>query len=175
MFLINPNRNIARIFEYYPNIEKYNNNNKSYKGWVQLNGCFEGLDIEQVIDDGEKKYPFYWKNFFKRDFYAKNTLHIEKMFQIAQRYGVDVVVITPPVFESFSRYINIPKYNLMQNTINQLNEKYHFEYINLFTDERFEMCDFFNHNHVNKEGARKLSEIVNNEIIKKQHITNYGK
>ncbi len=164
VFLIEPNRTMTRMFQYYSDIEKWKEDNYSSKGWFNMNGNFDGMTPDQVMRDGEEKYKYHWRRTFENNYLPKNYEIIEKIIALCQQKKVQVILVTPPVYKSFSDNIWIEKYNEMQEIVRKLQKDHGVAYYNFFYDERFDFGDFYNHNHMNGNGAKKLSLILN-EIL----------
>lgn len=169
-FLIHPDRNFARLYDYYflngADVTKKNDT----KGWELMDGNFNGRNYEEVMVSGGKKYRDYWKNFFKEEHMDLNIKYLNSIFSLCKENQLKLIVVTPPVFESYSKYIRQDKYELMQRVIKDFKTKYQFEYYNYFYDDHFELEDFYNHNHLNGIGSTKYSLLIN-EILTNHSAT----
>ena len=163
-FLIQPDRNITRLYNYYINQRAQSENRVDTKGWELMDGNFNGNSYEEVMYSGEKKYRNYWKDFFKEENKKLNMNYLKEIFSLCRQKGIKVIVVTPPVFKSYSNFIRQDKYQIMQSVIQDFKTKYQFEYYNFFYDDRFKMADYYNHNHLNGPGSTKYSLILN-EVV----------
>jgi len=100
----------------------------------------------------------------------KNINYLEQMIKLAKSRGIEPIIITTPVYSTLSGNINMDKYNLMQNTVKNLAEKYNIQYLNYFFDKRFSASDFSNNDHLNAPGAEKFTKILD-EDLKNQSAT----
>jgi hypothetical protein len=137
-----------------------------------MNGNFNGMTYDQVMREGELKYKYHWKKTFEVNYLPKNYEIIKKIIALCKEKNVEVILITPPVYKSFSDNIWAAKYTEMQETILKIQQEYGVKYYNFFYDERFVFEDFYNHNHMNGQGAKKLSLIINDILIEKLDYEN---
>ena len=72
-----------------------------------------------------------------------------------------------PVFNTYYKHIDTKNYNMMINTISSLMVKYSAGYYCYFYDNRFDINDFNDNDHLNEKGAIKFSLIIKEEIIDK--------
>jgi len=160
-FLIQPDRNFERLYDYYFLKGVAMTENNDTKGWELMDGNFDGRNYEEVLESGEKKYRNYWKDFYKEENMDLNIKYLTNIFSICKENQLKLIVVTPPVFESYSKYISHNKYELMQRVIKDFKNKYQFEYYNYFYDDSFKLEDFYNHNHLNSSGSTKYSLLLN--------------
>jgi hypothetical protein len=98
---------------------------------------------------------------------AANVAALERTCDVLKQRNVSVVFITVPTHHTYYDHINPKSYQRMQDTINEITEKYGVPYFNYLRDERFTTDDFFNSDHLNRRGAEKFSRILNADVVKK--------
>lgn len=89
-----------------------------------------------------------------------NINHIIDIILNCQRKGIKVILITPPVHKSCFKFLDNKQLALTKTTCEKLSQKYHIQYYYLMEDPRFEDSDFWDSDHLNQYGARKLSGII---------------
>jgi hypothetical protein len=99
--------------------------------------------------------------------FAQNAANLENLVSIVTKQNVACVIITSPVYKTFSKYVDKSKFARGVATIKDICERYHCEYINYFDDDRFTIEDFADNDHFNYIGAIKYSKIINHEIVEK--------
>jgi len=89
---------------------------------------------------------------------------LEDFVMQLKKKNIKIIFITTPVYNTYSKFCN-PKI-IKQNSafINQLCSKYQTKYFNYFTDSSFIKADFFDNNHLNYLGAKKLSIKINEDL-----------
>jgi hypothetical protein len=92
---------------------------------------------------------------------------LEDFVQQLKRNNINIIFITTPVFKTYSKFCN-PKI-IEQNVefIHHLSSTYQCKYLNYFTDSSFIKDDFFDNDHLNNSGAKKLSIKLNEELNNK--------
>ena len=91
---------------------------------------------------------------------------VEDFVAVLKQKNINVIIITTPVYSTYSKFCN-PKIIEQNSTfINQLCSKYQIPYFNYFTNSSFVKEDFFDNDHLNNSGAKKLSKKINEELNK---------
>lgn len=96
-----------------------------------------------------------------------NVESLERACALLKQRGVSVVFITIPTHRTYYLQINGASYQKMQETIRQITERHQVPYFNYMHDERFTDDDFINSDHLNERGARKFSQILNEDVVKR--------
>jgi hypothetical protein len=96
-----------------------------------------------------------------------NLAALERAISLLKRKDVATVFITIPTHRTYFTQINMVSYQRMQATIKQTSDKYQIQYFNYLYDERFGDGDFVDSDHLNKKGAEKFTQIINEDIVKK--------
>lgn len=93
-----------------------------------------------------------------RDHLEENCGFLEKLITESKQMGVEVVLFTPPVYPSYAKNMNQAQYQIMQERIRGLCAAHvNAKYYNFLTDEHFVAADFYDSDHLNAEGADKLT------------------
>ena len=90
---------------------------------------------------------------------AKGNQHIiETIIEDYLQKNVNVFILTTPCHSHYRENIDINQYTIMQNTINDILNKYSdVKYLDFWEDQEFIDEDYDNNNHLSIRGAEKLS------------------
>lgn len=160
-----------RLINYY----KYGNKCISYdvEDGVNLldtlNRGFLPYDVSKSLEFTEDKYKYKTNLFSKK----VNTLNeksevladLESFIKILISYNVEPILITPPTFIEYNRYLDSSILNQNNKDIMQLCNTYDLMYLNYMNNTLFEKDDFKNGDHLNRIGALKFGKILNDTIM----------
>ena len=82
--------------------------------------------------------------------------------QLAKSRGQTLNVIIPPVTEAFRN--QMPQASGYFDELYRLADSMSFSVLNLFSDVRFNDADFFDVDHLNLSGAKKITSIMRDEV-----------
>ena len=125
-------------------------------GYIKSIDSTEIIDLAHIIarkhDDGTMDI-------------SKNLERIKHIIRICESRNIHVLLVNLPVTNQYLNALNEPEVNniLYQSKLLDDNSKY-VENINLINDERFELHDFQDADHLNVKGAKKCSLILNDII-----------
>lgn len=125
-------------------------------------------NIGDIVSDenGKIRVKFHHSMMDKKHIRANVEL-IGQIATLLKGKGIKLVFITTPVYETYYKNVLPGNYREMMTNINNLCARYHADYFNHFSDSRFQKEDFMDNDHLNEDGAKKLSLILKNEIINK--------
>ena len=96
-----------------------------------------------------------------------NVKLLSELIQKCQSRGIQVVLITTPVFRTYSDYLNPEQVARWLETSETISQQYNVPFFNYLKDARFDHEDFSNRDHLNAHGVEKFSTIIDEEIIQK--------
>lgn len=109
-----------------------------------------------------------WTTVFK-----ENKAILRSIIAWAKAKNIQVLLFTPPAFETYRNNLNKEQLNRTIYTINQLvKESDNCTYINLLRDSNFVAKDFYDADHLNDIGAKKLSLMINNIVTQSKQVNN---
>ena len=141
---------------------------------------FEDGDAKQILSNGyQPKYVqeeindsigFTRVNVHNKEKFSGRRKEIETdledfVKQLTEK-KIRIVFLTTPVFTSYSKFCDRDILDANGNFINSLCSKYSCKYYNFFEDKRFVKNDFFDNDHLKNNGAKKLSAILNDTLLK---------
>lgn len=107
-----------------------------------------------------------FKNF---DRVNENKATLRHIATICKERNIRLVLLTTPVTSYYFKNISSKQYSIMQTAAKELTDEFdNVVYLNHMDDKRFSDSDFSDTDHLNPQGARKLTEILNEELRKIQ-------
>lgn len=91
--------------------------------------------------------------------------YLAQTISLLEQRNIKVVLLSLPVYETYSNNFDPQKYIEMQEAIKKFQEDKNIEYSNYLFDKNFTYADFANDDHLNTAGAEKMSKMINQEII----------
>lgn len=170
---------------YYDVIGLYHNNHKiiEMKDDYNIN---KNIANKVFVKDDQGKYKFNWyKNLntgikdkkilgevqAKRDCnknYPNTVEENKKIFaeylELLKENNIKPIVVVFPASKYYTKYFSKRIENEYNEIIKEFQEKYNFQYLDYFRSELFDDDDFFDVSHLNKKGAEKFTNILN-EVI----------
>lgn len=149
------NNNVKRLYDFYINDDP--NLNWDKLGWGTDARSEKSIDPIKLGENTAKRHTIV---------NHKNLPEFVKVFesivQICKSRGVEVVVVTLPAHSSYVSNLESVQLNKTINFGKSLSERNsNCKYFNLLNDKRFVKSDFFDADHLNEVGAKKLSLIIN--------------
>ena len=102
------------------------------------------------------------KNF---DLYDENLKSLKKTIALCKKNNINILFITTPTHQSYSENLNKIQLEKTTKTISELvKNNSNCRYLNLLKSDKFTNEDFYDSDHLNEIGAKKLSLLLNNLI-----------
>jgi hypothetical protein len=129
---------------------------------------YDTLNSRQVINDSLGRIRANMHNrLLKNEHFRHNYAHLENMMRSLTQQGIQVVLLTSPVWSTYTKFANREVMKSSNLVISGLCKKYNARYYNYLTDSRFSESDFYDNDHMNFIGASRFSSIIDTEIIGK--------
>lgn len=129
---------------------------------------FIGFEGRDTLAFHENKFSDRANTFNRKVSNSNEKLEIEKdlnnFIEILINNGVLPILFTTPTFEEYNKYLNTNFLNLNQSDFERISRKADIPYWNFMNSKLFKIEDFYNGDHLNKEGAFKFGEILNDSI-----------
>ncbi|GHU81687.1 hypothetical protein FACS189415_0540 [Bacteroidia bacterium] len=168
-FVYNPQKTVSLIIE---NIKHENEKGIGEKGW-------RGQAISQYGDLLSEP-----KNKLKADTfngelelgrYDNNALeYLESAIETLESNNITPILITCPIYYRMRRLLDERILNRVEETANYLKQKYNIIYFDFTDDERFEMEDYYDSDHLNTSGAEKLTKELDSVIEELEYLRKLG-
>lgn len=98
-----------------------------------------------------------------------NDQYLEDILSYCQEKGIKVLLLTTPCWHTYYSHLNALQYEAMQAYAERVCSVYGITYLNLLKDKRFIEDDFFDTDHLNEQGAVKLSRMVDSCLKAEVH------
>jgi hypothetical protein len=145
------NINIKKIYTYY--ILGHSNITCSKLGWGSNFNSKKGKDLIVTGKMAAQRH-----NTVKNDKYIENVNIIKSIIDFAKIRGVKVIFFTPPCYYTYVKCLNSKRLNFVVNTMSEINREYkNVLYVNLLSNKSFLAEDFYDADHLNELGAKKLT------------------
>lgn len=137
-------------------------------GWLKMDTAGNFKNISDSL--GKERIKFHNSEYlFKR--VPENQRELELLVSELLKREIIPLIITPPVYATYYNNSD-PEINKKNNEVIQsLCNKYNCMYFDYTRDNRFELRDFYDNDHLNFIGAEKFSKILNDEIIESGPLT----
>jgi predicted metallo-beta-lactamase superfamily hydrolase len=97
---------------------------------------------------------------------------LESIIQLAKKNKAVVIFFTPPAYYTYRENLNSDQLEKSIKAISKIAKEYNNTfYINYMYDKKFVKSDFYDADHLNEIGAKKLTKLLNNLI---NNIEKYG-
>ncbi len=148
-------------------------------GWINPTGSNDSTPTKtypnSMSDSAVISKMNSYKKVMKDEFFENNKSYLDTLLTVLNSKWILPVIITTPVYKTYLNYIDYDKYRIINNELNQLCKKYNCIYLNYFEDKRFNYNDFEDSDHLGPVGAKKLSKILDEKIIKIIELNTFNK
>jgi hypothetical protein len=97
----------------------------------------------------------------------ENIKYVQNIIDICKSKNIYVILVTTPTCKEYYSHLNPKQIKIMENFGNKfVKSNNNVIYINLLKSNLFNENDFFNSDHLCDKGARKLTLILNDTIMK---------
>lgn len=145
----------------FPVQKGVNLNDTIKKGFIG----FEGKDLVAFKENNLQKRADAFNQKVEN---SNEKVEIEKdlngLIEILIKTGVTPILFTTPTFENYNKYLNFNFLDSNQSDFDRISEKHKIPYWNFMNSYLFKAEDFYNGDHLNKKGAFKFAEILNDSI-----------
>jgi len=158
------NVNIKRIASYY--VLGNSTISCTDLGWGTSYNSKNARDLAETGKTASKRHTMEDINSDKyQQIFQENIFILESIIQWSNKNNVNVLLLTPPAFETYRQNLNQEQLKITINTTSEICSRYeNCIYENLLSDINFVALDFFDADHLSEIGAKKLSELINEKI-----------
>jgi len=97
--------------------------------------------------------------------FDENRSELERIIRLAEQRNVQVLLFTPPAYETYRTKLDPMQLALSRKIPKQLETAHNnVTYIDLLADQRFNLSDFANSDHLNASGRAKLTRILAEQL-----------
>lgn len=157
--------NVTRLVDYYRNGKNDVTCNKL--GWGTN---YNSKKDNNLIETGKTAAERHTVKIIDIECFEKNRQTLETIIGFAEKKDIKVIFITCPAYKSYVNRLNQKQLNSTISLINKLcSENSNTIYYNLLNDKSYTSEDFYDADHLNEIGARKLTfemERIINQTLK---------
>jgi len=149
--------NLKRLRDHY--IDGKNEISCSDKGWGEGFAVERSTPPEKTV--GNVRRHTIDNELKLKEIAKHNRNEIKEIVEIAQKLGAEIILFATPVSTAYRNARNSEQLSAARSAASFFAANYSFcRILDLSDDPRFEDSDFFDADHLNDAGARKLSQIV---------------
>jgi len=89
-----------------------------------------------------------------------NTNRLRNMIALCLRENVQPIILFPPAWKTYTENLDSTQLSNVVTTCVSLSNEFSIPYLNLLTDNRFSENDFYDADHLNTYGAKKLAQLL---------------
>ncbi|WP_457268076.1 hypothetical protein [Pedobacter sp. UYEF25] len=132
---------------------------------------YNSQDSKDLIETGKtaaKRHTIKLEN--NQTIFSENIQTVKSIIEFAKNHNVKIIFITCPAYLTYSENLNPIQLDNSVNIIKQLSAKNtNTAYYNFLTDKTFIAKDFYDGDHLNEIGAKKLTLKIDSIISNKEH------
>lgn len=151
-------KNLFRIKDYY--ILKKNHIQMGYLGWEGITHRATKLELEETGIEAATRHTID-----TREVLNDNLNYLNKIISLASEKKWKIILVIPPAYDTYRDNLSE---NQLGHTINLCEnisiENSHVKFLNLLYSPLFNKSDFYDADHLNTEGAKKLSVLIDQKI-----------
>jgi hypothetical protein len=159
---------------FFSSIKRIDNYYRKHKTEIYCNELGFGLNflhenkIKEWENNGKKevlRQTLFSHLAFYEQSYNENLNYLRQIIEKSKKHNVKVILLINPTWHTYYEELNNNILNLIFTSCQKLSEQNkNVYYINLLYDKRFSDNDFFDVNHLDEFGAKKLTKILNDTL-----------
>lgn len=153
--------NFMRLKSHY--INNTSNLTTNNLGWGFNYNSKNGIDLIESGKTAAKRHTIIneWHESFQN-----NVNTINAFIDLAEKNNIKIIFVTTPAFKTYVQNLNHNQLDTTIETITQITSKsLNSVYYNLLNDKSFIAEDFYDADHLNEKGAKKLTFKIDSLII----------
>jgi len=147
--------NLSRLYNHY--LKGENDISCSSLGW---GSSYKSINHKDLVKSGATAAA---RHTAKDNLQYPTNLHLlDEIIAFAEHKHIKVLLFTSPAYKSYVSHLSKKQLNTTLSTIKKLNTSHStIKYFNLLQDSSFHAQDFYDADHLNEIGAKKLSLKMN--------------
>ena len=126
-------------------------------------GFYKTLNEEERKLGARKRVDSHNK-FNHPDTYREYKDILEEYLKLLNHYNIKPIMVVFPTTKYYYENFDLNIKDRFYYTINELKNNYDFQLIDMFKSEKFDLTDFMDWDHLNKKGATKMTQYLNDLI-----------
>lgn len=124
----------------------------------------KNLDEQTNYDQAKSRAESHNKFFKYADTVKEGQQIFADFLEEMNLRDIQIIIYVPPATKYYQKGVNPQLIIDFYNCMNPLKERYKFKLIDLYQSDIFETSDFYDYDHLNDQGAKKLGERLIREI-----------
>jgi hypothetical protein len=154
--------NLQRLVSYY--LYSEGNMHCSKFGWGIPNKFENTRNLEGTGKTAAQRHTVKDYKYLK-----ENILTLNSIIEFCKKHNVKLILYTPPAYITYRQNLNKEQLRITLNLTYEIaNSNENCSYLNLLEDTSFISTDFLDADHLNEDGAKKLSNLLNAYINDKK-------
>ena len=121
---------------------------------------------KNLIETGKESSQRHTLNLNNNQWFSKNKKTINAIIKFSKQHNVKILFITCPAYDSYIQNLKQKQLNTTITTIRQISlQNKNIYYYNLLTNTSFKKVDFYDADHLNEIGAKKLTQKMDSLLI----------
>jgi predicted ribosome quality control (RQC) complex YloA/Tae2 family protein len=150
--------NVKRIISFY--LKRNTAITCSSLGWGVSYNSKNARDLVETGKDSAKRQTILDFKYFND---IVSTL--KSIIEFGRMYNIKIVLFTPPAYETYFENLNKEQLKKTIQTAEDISNQFeNCMYFNFLENKSFTKLDFFDADHLNENGAEKLTLLINNKI-----------
>ena len=150
--------NLQKINSYYFS-DSYNTKSSTL-GWGKNYNSDNQRNLKETGRVAAKRHTASHKRYF-----VENVTLLESIISFCRSNDVKLILFTPPASKFYYNHLEKEQLELTTNKINEIDRNnLHVKYFNWLNENDFTSEDYFDADHLNEVGAKKLSILINEQI-----------
>lgn len=151
--------NLKRLKSYY--LEHEESISIINSGWAFFEDSHAMKSIEELGFTVAKKHTAKDNNLV-----LENIEFLEKIVKLCNEHSVNLILVTLPAHKSYRDNLETSQLEMLVSAGEKMKMKYsNCNYLNLLEVDNFTETDFYDADHLNTNGAKKLSILINDFIM----------
>lgn len=97
---------------------------------------------------------------------GENIEYLQHIIADCQKRDIKVILLTTPTYHTYYEMLELVQLEEMESICNNLDDQYkHVVYLNWLKHDQFNEDDFFDADHLNEFGARKLTKMLDEYML----------
>jgi len=165
IFFSNPPFYSDALYEKYIEMNESTNFNAFGYDLNNYDGVFKRVDYNHSKVDS---LPIKITNKESKQIFSTNSLFLKIFLQSLERKDLNVIIVTPPTYKTYLKKRNVRILRKRDSVLTMIERTYsNVSVLRLEEDSlTFKAKDYINHNHLNPDGARKFTAILNDFLRK---------
>ena len=137
-------------------------------GWGISYKSAHGQDLNETGPIAAKRHTKTTQNPDEiKDVFREMNGFLESIINECEAKDAEIFLFTPPAYKTYRENLNGKQLAATLDTMTQITNKFqNCRYVNFMEDERFTAEDFYDADHLNEIGAKKLTSLIDEFISK---------